>query len=200
VLLFRPLFVDRYFTVFLPAVLIVMIVGWSQLPRRSWIAAPALLVLLSGAANIAVTLDAGEDEKEDWRAAAEYVEDRRLPDDGLLVESPIELLAFRRYLDRAIDYGWLLGEDSLAGQYDAPITRLWAVYRNPQEDGHRQGVLEPFDPFQPTDSPLSNWIITRRDQVLDVYAVNGVTVLLVAVDLDPTEVSTDSDAQAGAGD
>jgi hypothetical protein len=198
--LFRPLYVDRYFIVFLPAVLILMIVGWSRLPRQSWIAVPALLVLLAGAANIAATLDAGDDEKEDWRAAAEYVEDRRLPDDGLLVESPIELLAFRRYLDHEMDYGWLLGEDSLADQYDAPITRLWAIYRNPQEDGHRQGILEPFDPFQPIDSPLSDWIIARRDQVLDVYAANGVTVLLVTMDLDPAEVGADSDAAAGAGD
>ncbi len=183
--MFRPLYVDRYFIVFLPAILILMIVGWSQLPLRNWVLAPALLVMLAGAANIAVTLDAGEDEKEDWSAAAQYVEDRYLPNDGLLLESPIELLAFRRYLNDKIDYGWLLGEESLAGQYETPIARLWAIYRNPREDGHRQGILEPFDPFEPTDSPMSDFVIARRDQVLDVYEVNGVTVLLIAVEIDP---------------
>jgi hypothetical protein len=198
--LFRPLYVDRYFVVFLPAMLILMIVGWSRLPRRSWIAVPAVLVMLTGVANIAVTLNAGEDEKEDWRAAAQYVEDQRLPDDGLLVESPIELLAFRRYLDREIDYGWLLGEDSLVDQYETTVTRLWAIYRNPREDGHRQGILEPFDPFEPSDSPMSDWIITRRDQVLDVYEVNGVTVLLIAVDFDPSNIDTESGTDSGAGD
>lgn len=198
--LFRPLYVDRYFIVFLPAVLILMIVGWSQLPRRSWIAAPALLVIMAGVANFAVIMDAGEDEKEDWRAAAEYVEAQRLPDDGLLMESPIELLAFRRYLDDEMDYGWLLGEDSLVDQYDPSITRLWAIYRNPQEDGHRQGILEPFDPFAPTESPMSDFVIERRDLILDVYEVNGVTVLLVNVDPAGVVIQSDTESNTPSGD
>ena len=178
----RPLYVDRYFIVFLPAMLLLTAHGWSLLPARWGRIALAGVVVAVSAGSVIVTINRGDDEKEDWRAAAEYIEQERQPGDGLLFESPVTLLVLRRYFeDGAMPRAWLLDAPELAEQYAAPVSRLWAIYRNPNEDGHEQGVLPDFDPFAPGDSPMAGWLNERRARVRDQREFNGVTVLLVDV-------------------
>ncbi len=183
--LFRPLYVDRYFMVFLPAVIVLTVQGWLCLPVKRWrvpvTAGLAGLLALSGTISVLATIRRGDDVKEDWRAAAVYVEQYRQPGDALLLETPITLVVFLRYFEEDdIPRAWLLDAPPLDEQYGAPVNRVWAIYRNPNDDGHRQGVLPDFDPFEPTDSPLSGWLIARRDAVVMQQEFNGVTVLLVA--------------------
>jgi len=99
----------------------------------------------------------------------------------VLTETPIELLALRRYLGADMERAWLLDAPPLAEQFKTPVTRVWAIYRNPNEDGHIQGVLPDFDPFQPGNSPMPGWLITHRSKVVSQKEFNGVTVLLVDV-------------------
>lgn len=194
--LFNPLYVDRYFVIILPAVLIFMIEGWSRLPRRSWVLVPALLVMAAGVISIIDTLDQRVDEKENWRSAGAYVKSMLEPGDGLLAESPFELIAMKHYMDDELPpYAWLLDNDPLAEQYEEPITRIWAIYRNPSEDGHRQGVLDDFDPFAETESPMDDWLRENRDAVRtdEIREFNGVTVLLVDLSVEPVEPAIDTE-------
>jgi mannosyltransferase len=188
--LVRPLYVDRYFMFFLPALLLLTARGWKRLPRPAWSVGLAVIVVVVGASSVVITLDRGHDQKEDWRAAAAYVERARLPGDGLLAEAPVTLVVFLRYFeDLEMPRAWLLEDSSeLAESYDEHVQRVWAIYRNPNEDGHIQGVLPGFDPFAPGDSPMAGWLIERRDQVLDRKEFNGVSVLLVDVTGESTGV------------
>lgn len=192
--LFYPLYVDRYFVIILPPVLLFMIQGWDRWLGRRWVVVPVLLVMLAGVGSIVVTLDKGIDEREDWRGATSYVAANRQPGDGLLVETPIHVVAMRRYMgDDTIPYAWLLDGAPLSEQYEEPITRVWAIYRNPREDAHRQGVLADFDPFAESESPMDDWLRDHRTQVQDTREFNGVTVLLVDVRLEPGETNTETE-------
>ena len=177
--LFRPLYVDRYFVIFLPAVLLLMVQGWERIPRRTWRVALSGVVVLICLSSIVIELRDGIDQKEDWRAAATYIKQQRQPGDALLTETPIEMLAVRRYLDGDMERAWLLDAPPLVDQFEAPVTRVWAIYRNPREDGHIQGVLPGFDPFKPGDTPMPGWLIAHRSGVITQEEFNGVTVLLV---------------------
>jgi 4-amino-4-deoxy-L-arabinose transferase-like glycosyltransferase len=180
--LFCPLYVDRYFMVFLPALLLLVARGWQRLPRPAWGIILTAIVVVAGASNVVITRGRGDDQKEDWRSAAIYVEQERQPGDGLLLEDAVTLVAFLRYFDdEEMPRAWLLGGPELTEQYHTPVQRIWAIYRNPNEDGHTQGVLPKFDPFEPGASPMAHWLIERRDQVVIQKEFNGVTVLLVDV-------------------
>jgi hypothetical protein len=135
-----------------------------------------------------IALRNGTDQKEDWRSTAAYIKEQRQPSDALLTETPIELLAVRRYLGGDMERAWLLDAPPLAEQFKNPVTRVWAVYRNPDEDGHIQGVLPDFDPFKPGSSPMPGWLIAHRSEVISQKEFNGVTVLLVDVGRESAEV------------
>jgi mannosyltransferase len=188
--LVRPLYVDRYFMIFLPALLLLTARGWWRLPRPAWGMGLAVVVVVVGASNVVIVLDRGDDQKEDWRAAAAYIEQERQPGDGLLAETPVTLVVFLRYFeDSEMPRAWLLEDNpELAESHDGPVRRVWAIYRNPNEDGHIQGVLPGVDPFAPGDSPMAEWLIERRDQVIDQKEFNGVSVLLVDVTDESTGV------------
>lgn len=179
----RPLYVDRYFMILLPALLLIMLRGWQSMPPPRWTLVLAGLVMTSGASSVLITVDEGRDQKEDWRGAAQVIAQERQPGDALLLEAPITLLMLRRYLeDAGMPYAWLEGDVPPADQYGEPVRRVWAIYRNPRDDGHRQGVLPAFDPFAPDDSLMPDWLIPRREQVIAQREFHGVTVLLVDVE------------------
>jgi hypothetical protein len=178
--LFRPLYVDRYFMVTLPALVLLIILGWKSLVSRRWQYSIAGVVVVMSFISVIVTLGTGRDQKEDWRSAADYIEREWQSGDGLLTESPIELLSILHYADDdTLDYAWLLEAPDPMTQYDEPVSRIWAVYRNPREDGHRQGVLADFDPYESSGSPMPLWLTEHH--VVMQKEFNGVTVLLVDV-------------------
>ncbi|MBN1201179.1 MAG: phospholipid carrier-dependent glycosyltransferase [Anaerolineae bacterium] len=178
---FRPLYVDRYFMVFLPAVILLMVVGWQRLPRRAWLPALAGVVMLAGATNAVITIDHGEDVKEDWRRAAVYVAHEQQPGDVVVTETPVTLMCFLRYFDDPIARTWLVDGPAFAHELGPSVRQVWVVYRNLNEDGHRQGVLADSDPLE-SDTTTADWLRAHRDQIVSRREFNGLTVLLVNVE------------------
>jgi uncharacterized membrane protein len=182
--LFRPLYVDRYFMVFLPALILLTVQGWMRFPllQPRGRVGLAAVVMVVGLASVLVTLQQGREEKEDWRSVTAYIAAQRQPGDGVLVEEPFNLVIFRRYSDdTSLPGAWLADGPPLSEQFPTSIRRVWAIYRNPNEDGHVQGVLPDFNPFKLGSSPMPDWLIPRRAQVIAQQEFNGVTVLLVDV-------------------
>jgi uncharacterized membrane protein len=182
----HPLYVDRYFAIFLPALILLMLNGWQHIRWRVVSYGLAGTVIVVNLAVVIAAVHGADDEREDWRAAAQYIQQGYSPGDGLLVETPDRLLPLRYYWHGSlVSYAWLsAGIDeagSLAEQYGQPVKRIWAVYRNPFDDGHRQGVMPDFDPFEPGESPMPDWLAPRRDHILSIKTFKGVTVLLVDV-------------------
>lgn len=185
--LVHPLYVDRYFVIILPALIVLMLRGWRWLagPRRPFLVAGAVaLVALTGAA---ITLDvfrAGDHYKEDWRGVAEYVAADFQPGDGVLADYPAEVIAFKRYFQQAElpPYAWYDADDPLTiSLFAEPVTRVWVMTRTAADEGAHQNeialarasngpVLQKYTP---------PWVRARRDRVLAEKQFNGLAVFLV---------------------
>jgi uncharacterized membrane protein len=188
----HPLFVDRYFMVLLPALLLLIASGWMQLPRRAGVLA-LLIVAVVGMNNVLTTLHDGKDERQAWRDAAHYVAQGYRPEDGFVISSQVALFSFLIYFDdldvlnRTILFDLPeAGPDGapVRGDWQTPVTRMWAVYSEADETLHNEGVLPNRDPFKNNGSQMARWLDKRRDQIIARRDFNGVTVFLVDVQND----------------
>jgi len=178
-------YLDRYFIVFLPGVLLLLIRGANVLSPRL---APLLLgiVLMSSGGLVIQSFITEEHHREDWRAAAEYVATHAERGDGYLLERPHVIGAFRHYTvdhipaDEALLHDLNAETDTTA--FEATTDRIWVIYRNPIEDLHRLTIRPDFDPFDPSLSAVGAWLADRRERVQSVATFNGITVLLVEVE------------------
>lgn len=191
-LVVRPLYVDRYFMVSLPALLILMVYGWRRLPFQRAVPAALVIVVAVGLANVLTALRDGSDERQAWRSAARYVASNDQPGDGFIMSSQVALLSFSIYFDgRDILNRTLLFDLEGAGPEGAvvrgewqPVTRLWVIYNNPDESLHNEGVIPNRDPFEDDGSMMFRWLSERRDQIVSRRDFKGVTVFLVDVTAD----------------
>lgn len=190
---FRPLYEDRYF--------LFMIVGLGFLTAVGWIRfAPALattallLIVLSGAFQTVVSFTSDTHIRADWKRAATFVRSEREPDDVVLVDNQLSLYLFQRYYDdqtllSQVLYFGKMGFDPYAPQpvMDSPPRasgRVWAVYRNPRDDCHRQGKMPDFDPFAPNNTAIARWLIAHENQVVESHEFNGVKIILLVLNQD----------------
>lgn len=192
------IYVDRYFAVFLAALLLVMIRAWLRF--APWLGRLALgVILLSSLYNVLFSFVDGSFRREDWRYATEMVAERVQEQDAILVERDNTYGAFQRYYVQSKPYVesrpavrdariLVLSEVADPAVLSERVGRLWVIYRNPNEDVHRLGLMPDFDPFDPHLSALGEWLSTRRDQVLEVNSFNGLKVLLLA----PAPAQTDT--------
>ena len=93
--LHKPVFVDRFLIVCLPALVLLAAVGLSQLPQR-WILAGCLAVLLSLSLRRVPWYGAGA-KKEDWRGATAYVLSHASQQDALVFFTSYGRLGFDYY-------------------------------------------------------------------------------------------------------
>jgi hypothetical protein len=174
---YHSIYVDRYFMVFLPALLFLIIKGWFGLPRLLAHAALLALIII-GAANILTAFNRGTFRRSDWEQVAEYVSAEYEDGDFILLERFNTRRAFSRYLSSDDLARMPIAE--LSEDFDGSgAARIWVVYRNPIEDIHRQGEMPEFDPFAADLSPMGDWLIPRRDAVVLEQEFNGVTILLL---------------------
>jgi hypothetical protein len=188
---FVSIYVDRYFMVFLPALILLIIWGWTRYSSQVW--RPALIVVIATCLyTVLFSFHDGSFRRDDWRYVASDVAKGYRPGDTIVLERDNTREAFMRYYDTADETPGadaatppivLLDETPDTTQLERSADRLWVVYRNPNEDVHRMGEMPDFDPFDPTLSDMGKWLSKRRDQVIDQHVYNGVRVLL----LDPQQ-------------
>ncbi|MCZ2095348.1 MAG: glycosyltransferase family 39 protein [Anaerolineae bacterium] len=178
-------YVDRYFMLALPAVLLLMLHGFAQWSRRLQLGAIAI-VAATAAYTVLFSFHTGDYTRADWHAAADYVEARWQPGDMIVAERENAREAFERYFEHdGVQPGAhvtpLAALDVPASEQAATLEprRVWVLYRNPIEDVHRQGTMPAFDPFKRGLSATGDWLADARDQVVEMRAFRGVTVLLV---------------------
>jgi uncharacterized membrane protein len=185
----KPLYVDRYFSIGLPAVLLLMLYGWQRLRYAAlrWVLVG--IILLTGAGSVLFILRQGADEKTDWRGVAAYIRQTHRPGDGLLFEAS--------HLREPFEY--YFGTDNMdalrpmtlseAGNFGLPampkLARLWVVYPNPYIDTHRQGALPDFDPFAPGASRMGDWLIEHRTAIIAQRDFNGIKLFLLSMEDGP---------------
>ncbi|MEW6580225.1 MAG: glycosyltransferase family 39 protein [Chloroflexota bacterium] len=189
------IYVDRYFMVMLPAVLLLMIQAWARFSPRLWRIALGVIIVTCLYSVLFSFVD-GSYHRDDWRDAAAYVAGRVEDGDAIVLERDNTFEAFTRYYQQSEPY--LAGEDEVedadmillseipdTNALEQTADRLWVVYRNPNEDVHRLGLMPDFDPFDPRLSAMGEWLSAYRPQVLEIQTFNGMKVLLLDPDSAP---------------
>lgn len=169
---------DRYLTIVLPAVLVVMVFGW--MGRGAAVRSVALsLIAFSAAGATFANLDGERTNPTDWRGVIAHLESVAAPDDRLLFERWTTREAFLANAGDDPPPGTVLtlDEEPEPALLDGDGGRVWAIFRNPQEDLHRQGWTERFDPLGEAPAPMAVWLEERRRRIAGRTAFTGVVVL-----------------------
>lgn len=177
------IYVDRYFTVLLPALLLLMIQGWMLFSRQLFRLA-MVIVMITGVYTILFTFYHGSYRRDDWRAVAEYVGDRYQPGDTILLERDNTVEVFNHYYRQDLEAPQdpaivMLSETPDTSSVERTSARIWVVYRNPNEDVHRMGEMPDFNPFNPKLAEMGEWLSTREPQLVEQRSFNGVKILLI---------------------
>jgi mannosyltransferase len=100
----RPLFLPRYFILCLPALILLAAAGISRI-RSPWIVMPAVLVFVAlsvqGTASY-YRQDFEDTDREDWRAASQYILANTRPGDGIVFFVPMGRMPYEYY--RSLQY------------------------------------------------------------------------------------------------
>lgn len=180
------IYVDRYFTIFLPGLLILLIEGWMSFPplvRRlalGAVVATCLYVTL-------LSFYDGSYRREDWRAAAKYIASNAQTGDAILVERDNIDETFSYYFNPLRHIGTPEASLRIVRLTEMPdttpleqsATRLWVIYRNPNEDVHRLGIMPDFNPFDANRMPIAAWLVARRGEIIQTQKYHGMYIFLL---------------------
>ncbi len=172
---------DRYLIICMPALFMVFLYGWRQMPRAVMLGALAV-VLATGTLQTLHIYHSGEYQRTDWSKAAAVVEQGYQPGDGVLYDRWHTYYAFRYAFDGdpAIIADSISATDAdAAAQLEAQSKRIWAVYRMPFEEFHRQDWVDSFKPLQTNISLMSDWLLAHQDQIVRQETFSGVIVFLI---------------------
>ena len=173
------MYTDRYFMALLPALMFMVARGWAAMPRIVWRGALACIVI-TGSVSVVATLEKDDHQREDWRSAAAYIQTNYREGDVFVVDRAVTLTSFQRYFGTEQSLLVLqLSEAESTAYPENNNGRYWVLFRNPDEDIHRLGTMPEFNPLQPYQSVISDWLLPRRDFVVQYATFDGISVLLV---------------------
>jgi uncharacterized membrane protein len=183
--LVAPGYRDRYLLPIMPACIVLFLLGWQHMRgiRREWANAAVALVLLTSGYHLADQFAGGEYERSDWTGVGQVIAADYAAGDLLIFERWGPEALFETYFegDPAIlrDHAILLDDVEDTTPYEQAAARIWVIYRNPHEEFHRQVWRDDFDPFEPGLSPMSDWLIARRDRIIRQIDLHGVSIFLL---------------------
>lgn len=173
----RPLYMDRFLLLSLPALLLLVGRGVSLLPRRAIMPGAAALVVLTGLAMIRFCLWPGQ-VREQWREAAERLE-RADPGEAIVVRVLQIVVPLSYYYHgsmplEAMEVNRQVGSLSeLASGHEG----VWLVYWNAAADIHRVASDPPFRPEEESDAEAASWLAGQGPPLLERVDYVGVTLL-----------------------
>jgi len=140
----RPLYVDRYFIVLLPPLILLAVMGLTALPN-SWRIGLSLALLASQLITSLALITSNTYAKEDWRSAATFLRERRQASEQVLLLDQQDLLPLAYY--------------GLKIQSVTQVTQplpdsFWTVVRDPRESAHRFSEYD--DAIIPSE--VSQWL------------------------------------------
>lgn len=179
---FFPKYHDRYLLLAMPGVILLFLTGWERLAPRFKYVALIITVLTSGYLTYTM-FNTGAYERTDWSSAATFVEERFKLGDALLFDRSVTFDAFAHHAHadaEALAHVNFLDELPDTYTLEHAASRIWIVYRVQHEAYHEQGWRVDFDPFGPGVSPLSDWLLARRDRATIVQRYDGIVILWVS--------------------
>ncbi len=173
-----PVYVDRFFIVCLPSLLL-LVSTVSLSPRRLARGIMIGVLLVSSVATLRLWV-APSLTKEDWRAAAGYIQARETSQDALVTRDFQVSIPLRYYYQGALELKAAQVNrvptplDELAAGRD----RLWLVYRRPFAAVHNLAGSDSFTWLQEDDPALKEWLTSHQAELIAEKTFPGVYVLL----------------------
>jgi uncharacterized membrane protein len=172
----RPVYVDRFLIVSLPAFVLLMAKGLDALKRPVGLVAGTAVLLLS-VFGIATFAFGAEQQKEDWRGASEYLT-HALEDEALVVRTLQMVIPLAYYHP---DYESF---DVIEVNRDiTPIERhaegrpgIWLLYWSPASDAHSVTATTDLNIDDESDPQVSCWIAGLGPEILGRMDLRGLTI------------------------
>jgi uncharacterized membrane protein len=173
-----PLYVDRFLIICLPPLLLLSSTI-SLSPAWGARGTMAVMIMVSAIASARVWVDSGL-AKEDWRAAAAYVQSREAPGDILLMRDLQTGISFGYYYRGSLKPQFVSVNrqttplEDLGQGYD----RLWLVYRRPFEPAHALAGAQLFTWRDDQDPVVYTWLASHAPALVREMTFPGVYVVL----------------------
>jgi mannosyltransferase len=176
--LWLPLYVDRFFIICLPSLLLLI----STISLSSaWLARGTMTVLIMASILASVRLWVDPNlAKEDWRAAAAYIQSMEKPGDTLVMRDFQTGIPFGYYYQ-----GALRPQIASINQQTTPLDalvhgydRLWIVYRRPFEPVHSLAGSQPFTWRDDHNPVIRDWLASHAAVLVQEVTFPGVYIVL----------------------
>jgi mannosyltransferase len=174
-----PLYVDRFFIICLPPLLLLLSSTISLSSARLARSTMTVLVVVSTLACLRLWLDP-HFIKEDWRAAASYVQAAEKAGDALVMRDFQTGIPFGYYYR-----GELKAQAAAINQQIRPLDelaggagRLWLVYRRPFEATHELAASRPFRWQDDQEPAMHAWLVSHQEALAREETFPGVYVVL----------------------
>lgn len=185
-----PLYVDRQFIITLPALLL-LLSAVSLAPAKAARFGVILLALVSAGAMMRIWFDPTL-LKEDWRAAANLIQQAEQPTDALLMRDYQTSIPFGYYYKGALTAQAIsLNRDTTPpDELIAGRGRVWLVYRRRFEPTHEVAGARPFTWRDDVEDPVvKTWLIEHQSALRQEVTLPGVYILLYEPDVGATAVN-----------
>lgn len=178
-ILVAPVYVDRYFMVVLPSLVVLIVLGAGVLGRRLGNMVLAV-VLVTSTYNILHIFDHDNHKRADWQGAMAYLADEIQSGDVIVIGKQHTATAFWHHFPGSTSIKTVVLDNLSADEAIVPDSgRAWVVYRNPIENLHWLGVMPDFDPLKPQQAEIGNWLIHQEDQITEILAFRGIKIILL---------------------
>jgi uncharacterized membrane protein len=173
-----PLYVDRFLIICLPPLLLLSSTI-SLSPARGARGTMAVMIMVSAIASARIWVDPGL-AKEDWRAAAAYVQSMEAPGDTLVLRDLQTGIPFDYYYRGGLEAQFVAVNRQVTPLEDLGrgYTRLWLVYRRPFEPAHALAGAQPFTWRDDQDPATRTWLAAQAPALAREATFPGVYVLL----------------------
>ncbi len=172
----RPVYVDRFLIVSLPAFVLLVAKGLDSLKRPASLASGTAVLLLS-IYGIATFAFGAEQQKEDWRAAGEHLT-IALKDEALVVRTlqMVIPLAYYHPNYEIFDVIEVNRDITPISEFSEGHPGTWLLYWNPASDAHSVAATITQNIEDETDPQVGRWIAGLGPEILEQFDLNGLTI------------------------
>ncbi len=172
----RPVYVDRFLIVSLPAFVLLVAKGLDALKRPARLVAGTAVLLLS-VYGIATFAFGPEQEKEDWRAASELLT-LALEDEALVVRTLQMVIPLAYYHPdyESFEVIEVNREITPIAQHSEGHPGTWLLYWSPASDAHSVSATTNLNNGDEADPQVSRWMAGLGPEILERIDLRGLTI------------------------
>ncbi|MFQ5921955.1 MAG: glycosyltransferase family 39 protein [Anaerolineales bacterium] len=172
----RPMYVDRFLILSLPAFVLLVAKGLDSMRRQARLAAGSAVLLLLMYGVVTFTFGTAQ-QKEDWRGAAKYLS-RAAADEALVVRT-LQMVIPLAYYHADYESFQVIEVNRIIkpiSQYAEGHKGTWLLYWSPASDAHSVAATETLDIGDEADPQIAGWMAGQGPEILERVDFRGLTI------------------------